>query len=214
MRSLVFIGVIVVVAAFLIGTSGYMYYQEYSRLRCEACGMGITAESEANYNIYETSANKKLYACCSGCMLRLAAGHPDLHIEALDSWYGESVPKISIDIADGNVSSVTPSTALIVLGSKVTNSCVNNRIAINQTSADLLLANGYNVDNPLSPFKTTVPAAAPSLTVQKALVPLKAKGITYVPPSPLTMYVAAIAGVAVLVIGIVAWKRLLPTKPS
>jgi hypothetical protein len=213
MRNLVFVAAVVVVAALLMGASGYLYLQEYSKARCEACGMSIMMASEANYEIYDTSTNKRLWACCSGCMLRLAAAHPDMHIDALDSWYGESAQKISIDIADGNVSSVTPNTALIILGSKVTNSCVNNRIAINQTSADLLVANGYNVDNPLSPFETTVPATAPLLTLQKALVPLKAKGITYVPPSPLTMYVAATAGVAVLVIGIVAW-RLLPKKPS
>lgn len=214
MRSLIFVGVIVVVAALLIGASGYLYYQEHSRFRCEACGMGITAELDANYKVYEASTNKRLWACCSGCMLRLAAAHPDLHIDALDSWYGESAQKISIDIAGGNVSSVTPTTALMVLGSKVTNSCVSNRIALNQTSAQLLVANGYNSNNPLSPFKTTVPAGAPLLTVQQALVPLKAKGITYSPPSPVTMYGAALAGVAVLVIGIVAWKKLLPTKPS
>jgi hypothetical protein len=213
MRSLVFVGVFVVVAALLIGASGYLFYQQYSRPRCEACGMGISAESEANYSIYDASTNERLWACCSGCMLRLAAAHPDLDIDALDSWYGESAQKISIDIVDGNVSSVSPNTALIVLGSKVTNSCVSNRIALNQTSAQLLLDNGYNANNPLSPFKTSVPAGAPLLTVQKALVLLKAKGITYNPPSPLTMYAAAIAGVAVLVIGIIAWK-MLPTKPK
>jgi hypothetical protein len=213
MRSIVLVGV-VAIAALLIGASGYLYYQEYSKSRCEACGMAITTESETNYEIHEESTNERLWACCSGCMLRLAAAHPDMHIDALDSWYGESAQEISIDIADGSVSSVSPDTTLIVLGSKVTNSCVSNRIALNQTSAQLLIANGYNVDNPLSPFKTEVPATAPLLTVQQALVPLKTKGITYTPPSPITMYAAAIAGVAVLVIGIIAWKKLLPTKPS
>jgi hypothetical protein len=213
MKSFILVGVIVV-AALLVGASGYLLYQDYSRPRCEACGMVISAESDVNYRIDDTSTNQKLWACCSGCMLRLAAAHPDMHIDALDSWYGESVQKISIDIADGSVSSVSPDTALIVLGSKVTNSCVSNRIALNQTSAQLLRDNGYNADNPLSPFKTEVPATAPLLTVQQALVPLKAKGITYTPPSPITMYAAAIVGVAVLVIGIIAWKKLLPAKPS
>jgi hypothetical protein len=213
MKSFILVGVIVV-AALLVGASGYLFYQDYSRPRCEACGMVISAESDANYRINDTSTDQKLWACCSGCMLRLAAAHPDMHIDALDSWYGESVQKISIDIADGSVSSVSPDTALIVLGSKVTNSCVSNRIALNQTSAQLLRDNGYNADNPLSPFKTEVPATAPLLTVQQALVPLKAKGITYTSPSPITMYAAAIVGVAVLVIGITAWKKLLPTKPS
>lgn len=213
-KSPIFIGVVIIVAVLLVGASGYLFYQEFSRSRCEACGMMITAASDANYRIEDTSTNQKLYACCSGCMLRLAAAHPDMHIDALDSWYGGSAPTISIDIADGNVSSVNPDTTRIILGSKVTNSCASNRIAINQTSADLLLANGYNADNPLSPFETTVPSGAPKLTVQQAIVPLKAKGITYTPPSPITMYAAVVAGVAVLVIGVIAWKKLLPTKPS
>jgi hypothetical protein len=214
MKSLVFIGVFVVVAVLLVGTSGYMFYRDYNRPRCEACGMMISSEADINYRIYDTSTNQRLWACCSGCMLRLAAAHLDLHIDALDSWYGESTQKISIDIVDGNASSVSPDTALIVLGSKVTNSCASNRIAINQTSAQLLLANGYNANNPVSPFKTEVPAGAPLLTAQQALVPLKAKGIQYSPPSPLMMYGAALAGIAVLAIGIIAWKKLLPTKPS
>jgi len=214
MKSLVLVGAFIVVASLLIGTSGYLFYQDYSRSRCEACGMVVSAESDINYKIYDTSTNQRLWACCSGCMLRLAAAHPDLHVDALDSWYGESAQGISIDIADGNVSSVSPNTAFIILGSKVTNSCVSNRIALNQTSAQLLLVNGYNANNPLSPFKTSVPAGAPLLTTQQALVPLKAKGIQYSPPSPLMMYGTSLAGVAVLVIGIIAWRKLSPTKPS
>ena len=212
MKILVLVGFLVIVSVLLISTSGYLFYQNYIRPRCEACGMIITEESDGNYRIYDTSTNQRLWACCAGCMLRLAAAHPNLHIEALDSWYGVSAQIISIDIADGKVTSVNPNTTLIVLGSKITNSCVSNRIALNQTSVQLLLANGYNANNPLSPFETSVPVDAPILSVQQALVPLKAKGIIYSTPSPLIMYGAALVGVFVLIIGIVAWKKLLPSK--
>lgn len=215
MKNIVFIGVFAVVALLLVGTSGYLFYEYYGKPRCEACGMYISKESDTNYKIYDTSTNQRVWACCSGCMLRLAATHLNLHVEALDSWYGEFAQKISIDITNGNVSSVSPNTTLIVLGSKITNSCVSNRVALNQTSAQLLIVNGYNADNPLTPFKTSVPAGAPLLTTQQALVPLTAKGIQYSPPSTLIMYGAALAGIAVLVTGIVAWKKLLSTsKPN
>jgi hypothetical protein len=208
MRKVVATGLVVLIAVLLFGALGYFYFENYGKSRCEACGMIISAESDVNYRIIDTSTDLRVWACCSGCMLRVVAAHPNLGIEALDSWWGESAPKISISVVNGNVSSVSPGTTLIVLGSKITNSCVSNRIALNQTSAELLVADGYNSNNPLSPFKTSVPANAPLLTVQQALVPLKAKGITYSGPSALPLYGIATAGVIVLVTSIVAWKKL------
>ena len=209
MRRLLATGLIVLIVLLLVGALGYLYYENYGKPRCEACGMIISAETDKNYRIVDTSTNQQIGACCSGCMLRVTATHPNLSIEALDSWYGESAQKISISIVNGNVSSVSPSTTLIVLGSKITNSCASNRIALNQTSAQLLVADGYNPNNPLSPFKTSVPANAPQMTVQQALVPLKAKGITYSGPSTLPLYGIAAAGVIILVTSIVAWKKLM-----
>jgi len=40
------------------------------------------------------------------------------------------------------------------------------------------------------------------------LTTLKAKGISYVPPSMAFLIGAATAGIAVLAIGLVAWKKL------
>ncbi len=208
MRNAVVFGVFLAVALVILGSSGYLYYQYYGQPRCEACGMIVTAEMDENYYIVDTHTNQRVYACCSGCMLRLAAAHPDLHLEVLDSWYGTAAPTTIIEIRNGTVLSVSVDTARIMLGSKLTNSCVSNRFAINSTSAQLLQENGYNPSNVLSPFKTTLPANTPLLNASAALVPLKAKGIAYVPPSAAFLIGIAIVGVAVLAIGVVAWKKL------
>ncbi|MBS7619015.1 hypothetical protein KEJ25_10615, partial [Candidatus Bathyarchaeota archaeon] len=134
-------GLFVVVALLLIGTGGYYYYTYYGTPRCEACGMIITPEMDANFKVIDVNTNQRVWVCCAGCMLRVVAAHPNVHIEALDSWYGTSAPKIIIEIRNGEVASVTPDTARILLGSKIVKSCANNRIAINQTSAELLLQN-------------------------------------------------------------------------
>jgi xanthine/uracil permease len=81
---------------------------------------------------------------------------------------------------------------------------------MNQTTAKLLVQNGYNASNPLSPFKTDVPAGAPLLNVSAALTAMLMKGIAYVPPSSALLIGIIIAGVLVLLLGLVAWKKLLP----
>ncbi|TDA40140.1 MAG: hypothetical protein DSO08_00420 [Candidatus Methanomethylicota archaeon] len=143
----IMVGVFVVVALLLIGTGGYYYYTYYGTPRCEACGMIITPEMDANIKMIDLDTNQRVWTCCPGCMLRSVVAHPNVHIEALDSWYGTSAPKIVIEIRNGSVVSVTPDTARILLGSKVVKSCANNRIAINETSAALLLQYGWNRDN-------------------------------------------------------------------
>jgi len=201
-------GVSVIVALVVIGAGGYLYYEYYGKPRCEACGMIITPEMDANFRLIDTTTNQRVWTCCPGCMLRSVVAHPNLHIEALDSWYGTAAPKIIIEIRDGQVVSVTPDTARILLGSKIVKSCANNRIAINDTSAQLLLQNGYNPSNLLTVFKNPVPEGTPVLTVAQALPGLKTIGIQYVPPSPAFLGGVVLVGVVVLLIGILAWKRL------
>ncbi len=212
----IMLGVFVVVALLLIGTGGYYYYTYYGTPRCEACGMIITPEMDANIKMIDVDTNQRVWTCCPGCMLRSVAAHPNVHIEALDSWYGTSAPKIVIEIRDGSVVSVTPDTARILLGSKVVKSCANNRIAINETSAALLLQYGWNRDNPLAVFKNELPEGTPVLTVAQALPGLKQMGIQYVPPSATFLGSIVVVGVAVLIIGILAWKKLAapPPKPA
>ena len=222
----IMVGVFVVVALLLIGTSGYYYYTYYGIPRCEACGMIITPEMDANIKLIDVDTNQRVWTCCPGCMLRSVAAHPNVHIEALDSWYGTSAPKIVIDIRNRTVVSVTPDTARIILGSEISGGCASNRIAINETSVALLLQYGWNRDNPLAVFKNEVPQGAPVLTVAEALPGLIEIGIQYVPPSTTFLGSIVVIGVAVLIIGILAWKKLgaplpkpaqvppAPTKPG
>lgn len=204
----IIVGVFVVVALLLISTGGYYYYTYYGTPRCEACGMIITPEMDANIKMIDLDTNQRVWTCCPGCMLRSVVAHPNVHIEALDSWYGTSAPKIVIEIRNGQVVSVTPDTARILLGSKIVKSCANNRIAINETSVELLLKNGWNPNNPLAVFKNQLPEGTPVLTVAQALPGLKQMGIQYVPPSPAFLGSIVVIGVVVLIIGILAWRKL------
>ena len=217
-EKLVFV-IFIVIAIAMIGIGGYYYYTYYGVPRCPACGMIITPEMDANYKVIDVTTNQRIYTCCPGCMLRLVAAYPNLHIEALDSWYGTAAPKIIIEIRNGSVISVDPPTTRLLLGAAITNSCSSNRIAINETSVELLLKYGYNDKNPLTVFKTQLPANTPVRTIEQALPGLKAKGIAYVPPSMAFIASIIIIGIIILIIGIFTYKKLVkpmskPTTPS
>ncbi|MEN3006108.1 MAG: hypothetical protein ABC505_00840 [Candidatus Methanosuratincola petrocarbonis] len=212
-KSIIMPLVFVIVAAAIIGSSAYLYFQYYATPRCEACGMLITPEMDRNIVMVDADTGQRIWTCCAGCMLRSIAAHPNVNITALDSWYGTSAPSIQIIIRNGSVVSVTPDTARILLGAKIVASCANNRIAINQTSVDLLLANGWNPNNPLAVFKSPLPNGTPVVTVSGALPGLVQKGISYVPPSMTFIGGIALVGILVLVFGLVAWKKLsVPVK--
>ncbi|MBC7120311.1 MAG: hypothetical protein H5T33_01830 [Candidatus Methanosuratus sp.] len=208
MKNYVLPVLLVIVAAAIMGSSGYLYFQYYATPRCEACGMLITPEMDRNIIMIDVDTGQRIWTCCPGCMLRSVAAHPNVNITALDSWYGTSAASIQIIIRNGSVVSVEPETARILLGSKVVASCANNRIAINSTSIELLLDNGWNQDNPLAVFKNQLPEGVPVLAVSDALVGLKAKGISYVPPSTAFIGGIALVGILVLLIGFVAWRKL------
>jgi hypothetical protein len=207
--------VFVIVAAAIMGASGYLYYQYYGSPRCEACGMIITPEMEANIYMLDVNTNQRVWTCCAGCMLRSVAAHHDVHIEVMDSWYGAAAPKTVIEIRNSSVLSVTPDTARLLPGAKIVKGCANNRFAINETSAQLLLQNGYNPANPLTVFKNTLPNGTQIVSVSAALPGMMTTGIQYVPPSN-TFLIAMIAiGVAVLLLSIVAWRKLIkPASPK
>lgn len=204
----------VAIAVVLIGVGSYYYYIYYGIPRCPVCGMLITPEMMENFIVIDVTTNQRLYVCCPGCALRLVAAYPNLHIEMLDSWYGKAAPKIVIEIRNGSVVSVTPESARILLGGKITGSCSHNRIAINETSIALLLKNGWNPDNPLTVFKTTLPEGTPVPTIHAALPGLKEKGIAYVPPSPLFLGSIIIAGIVVLIIAALSWRRITKITPK
>ena len=82
----------------------------------------------------------KHYVECMGCALKLLKTYDTLHIETFCDWYGPDY-KITIDISEkGTITTVNPSTALVLSGG----GCTGNRVAYNQTAADALLINGYS----------------------------------------------------------------------
>jgi hypothetical protein len=207
--------VFIVVAVAILGVSGYLYYQYYGSPRCEACGMIITPEMDANIYMIDVDTNQRIETCCPGCMLRSVAAHPNVHIEIMDSWYGSLAPKTVIEIRNSTVVSVTPDSARILLGAKIVKGCANNRFAINETSVQLLLQNGYNPANPLAVFKNTLPNGTPVVTVSAALPGLITTGVQYVPPSNAFLIGMLVIGIAVLLLSVVAWRKLLkPTSPQ
>lgn len=197
-----------VVAIAFIVVGAYYYYVYYGVPRCPACGMLITAEMMENFYIVDVGTGQRLYACCPGCMLRLVAKWPDLHIEALDSWYGKAASKIIIEIRNGTVVSVIPESTRLLLGARITKSCSHNRIAINETSVGLLLEKGYNPNNPVTVFKTQLPEGTPVVTIGAALPGLKEMGIAYTPPPLLLIIGIVIVGIAILVVSIIAWRKV------
>jgi ABC-type antimicrobial peptide transport system permease subunit len=214
MKEKLIFAIFAVVAIVIIGIGVYYFYTYYGVPRCEACGMLITPEMDANFKVIDVNTNQRVWVCCPGCMLRVVAAHPNVHIEALDSWYGTSAPKIIIEIRNGTVVSVDPPTTKILLGSAITNSCSSNRIAINDTSVELLLKYGYNDKNPLTVFKTQLPAGTPVLTIDQALPRLKAKGIAYVPPSMAFIISIIVIGIVILIVGAFTYKKLVKPKPT
>jgi hypothetical protein len=209
--------VFIIVAAAILGASGYLYNQYYGTPRCEACGMIITPEMEANIYMVDVNTNQRIWTCCPGCMLRSVAAHPNVHIEIMDGWYGAAAAKTVIEIRNSSVVSVNPSTARILPGAKIVKGCANNRFAINETSAQLLLQNGYNPSNPLTVFKNTLPNGTQVVPVSAALPGMITTGIQYVPPSNAFLIAMIAIGVAVLLLSVVAWRKLLkpaPPKPQ
>ena len=117
---------LLVASMVIFGSAGFMYNQQVAVARCEACGMEIVADMREHITIKDGSGNSH-YACCQGCMLRLLdpkKGYEELNIDTYCDYYGSSY-KIRINAkAYGNVTTVTPNTAVILLGTKIVQSAV------------------------------------------------------------------------------------------
>ena len=94
---------------------------------------------------------------------------------------------------------VTLSSAVILMGTKIVQSCANNRIAYNKTAADNLIITWFNAFT-MSWQKKPLPQGTPIVAVPMAAVSMAQKGIGYTPPTPTVPIILAIAGVAVLVV--------------
>ncbi len=205
--------VFIIVAVVILGASGYLYLQYYGSPRCEACGMIITPEMHASIIMTDVDTGQRIWTCCPGCMLRSVAAHSNVHIEIYDDWYGKQVAPAVIEIRNKTVVSVTPETSRILLGAKIIKGCANNRFAMNETSAQLLLQNGYNPANPIAIFKNPLPNGTPVVTPAAALPGLLQTGIQYVPPSNMFLGAMIGLGIVVLVLSFVAWRKLIKPVP-
>jgi len=196
---------LVLVAIILLASSGYLYYQYYGQPRCPACGMVVTKEMIDHIKVYDSQGNL-IPVCCIGCAFRLLAAPQwkTLHIETYCDWYGPDY-KITIDIVDGKVVKVEPETARFIIGAAITKSCASNRVAYNQTAVENLLKYGYSE---YSLYKTELPPNAPVLTAEMAAAKLPQVGIKYAPPSVAFLAGIAVAGIVVLALSVVAWKKL------
>ena len=192
----------------VVGVAGYTIYQLATETRCEACGMIVTPEIKEHIKIVDGSSVTH-YACCQGCMLRLLdpkTGFSTLHIETFCDYYGSGY-KITIDATlNGNKTITTPSTAVILLGTKVVASCANNRIAYNQTAAETLIRDGYS-SNTMSWQKNPLPQGTPIMSVAMTAKAMAQKGISYTPPSLMVPIILTSFGVIILVVSGVVLKR-------
>jgi hypothetical protein len=143
-------------------------------------------------------------------MLRLLdpkKGSSTLHIETYCDYYGPDY-KIVIDASkNGNVTTVAPSSAMILLGTKVVASCANNRIVYNKTAADALLSQGFS-QYTMKWQQQALPAGTPSMSVASTAVAMAKKGMAYTAPSALVPGILGAFGVLTLLGAVVAYKKL------
>jgi len=110
----------------------------------------------------------------------------------------------------GNVVTVVPDTARILLGAMVVKSCANNRIAYNDTAAQALLTHGYS-QNTMTYQQHPLPEGTPIMPVPMAAPMLATKmGIAYVPPTPWLIVGFVVVGIVILAGSFAAYKKLMP----
>lgn len=193
----------------VIGFSGYSVYKQISETHCEACGMLVTTEIREHIEIMDESGSAH-YACCQACMFRLLdpdLGYNNLHIETYCDCYGPDY-KIIIDCTqNGNHTISNPTTAVILLGGKIVQSCANNRIAYNSTAAEILIDQGFSTytmswqRNPLPPMTPVIPVA---MVAQNMAL----KGISYTAPSLILPLSVGGFGLVILILSMLMFRNL------
>jgi len=134
-------------------------------LPCDQCGMNVDTMGQARFKVFD--ANGILHpACCPVCALKMLKTYGQLNITSFCDYYGTSVPITITSKNYGVDTTVTPSTALVIVGG----SCSKNRIVSSSAAADLLLASPNNgTSRWLSPLSNaTVASNATRLSVPQA----------------------------------------------
>jgi hypothetical protein len=142
------------------------------------------------------------------CALNLLKNYDQLNISSYCDWYG---PNYTVTVQSSNYGKnviVNPSTAIFLNGG----SCVINRVAYNQTAADLLLANGYS-DNTLEMQRFALPSNTKVSSVVQAAVTFSGNRSTLSSQSiPYPLIVVSIVGIAIIGSAVVAYFRVKSKK--
>ncbi len=171
---------------------------------CEVCGMDVSSEAQVKYRIVDGNGTVH-YAECYMCALHLLNEYDQVNITTSCDWYGSNYTVKVQSSQYGKTIMVDPSDAMFLNGE----SCAANRVAYNQTAADELMQNGYSQENTLSeqhyamPSNTNVTSVKDAATTYAGTVSPSSSG-----QPPLLLIVAVVAGVALIVAGLVAYKKL------
>lgn len=170
---------------------------------CETCPMTVGEDAMKHLKVTDANSTRH-YVECMGCALKLLKTYDTIHLETYCDWYGPNYP-ITIDISQhGAVTTVNPSTALLLIGG----GCTGNRVAYNQTAADALLANGFS-QYTMMMMQQPLPANTNVTTIdQRALTFALTDTTTETPQSPLVPILLVAVAVAVVGLSIVAYKKI------
>jgi hypothetical protein len=169
---------------------------------CETCPMNVGPDALDHFMVTDGSGTRH-YVECIGCAYKLLKTCDTINIATYCDWYGPNYVITANITEHGAKATVSPSTALILVGG----GCTGFRVAYNQTAADLLLANGYSSYTMIM-MRQALPANT-NTTNFIAKANSFAAGTSETPAfSPTTPIVLAVAGIAVIVVAFVAFKKL------
>jgi hypothetical protein len=169
---------------------------------CEACGMTVSADSQARYRITDGQGNLH-YVECFMCALELINQYDTLHIETTCDWYGPGYPIIVDSKGYGQTVNVNPSNAIFLRGG----SCVTARVAYNQTAADNLLTNGFS-QYASSEQHYSLPSTTEVKSVKNAIQTWYIQADTNQGPVSITLIFALVIGLVMIGGSVVAYKKL------
>ena len=196
------LSVIVATMIITLGLIGTVFAQTES-YPCETCPMTVGADALDHLKVTDASGIRH-YVECIGCALKLLKTYDTIHIETYCDWYGPDYP-ITADISQhGAISNINPVTSLLLVGG----GCTGNRVAYNQTAADVLLANGFS-QYTMMMMQQPLPANTNVTTIDKrALTFALTDTTTETPQSPLVPILLGVVAVAVVGLSIVAYKKI------
>jgi len=206
MRKTWFLALFLISILSILALSNVSFAQaqaEVSTQDCETCPMLVNAEAQDHLRVYDEEG-KTHYVECIGCALKLLNTCDALHIETYCDWYGPDFA-ITIDInGSGANTIVDPPTATTLIGG----GCTGNRVAYNQTAADALLANGFS--------QYTMTMMQQALPANTNVTSVTVRALTFAgnqdeqpePQSPLLWILLTAVGIAVIVVSVIAFKKI------